>query len=199
MPVKRTDSEALFRQMASDYAEREGAELLREKAELERTVTEFPTPALDRRVLGHIRAGRRRRYFQGFALAAACVALMFAIPRLMGLEDSGTASQPPAASDAAAAESAQAPAESSVEAAPSYEMIPLSFTLPENLSVSAVEQDRGQTIYHLDDTRLDNVVMTLEYAADSEDPDPFGALRPLEIGGATAYGESTADYSLLRF
>jgi hypothetical protein len=58
-----------------------------------------------------------------------------------------------------------------------------------------VEQDVGKTIYYLDNTRLDDAVVTLEYA---ELPDISG-LTVYEINGQPAYGKYSPDYSALIF
>ncbi len=65
--------------------------------------------------------------------------------------------------DAAAGESLPEATEETGQPGGGYGIIPLNAELPDNFTISAVEQDVGRTVYYLDEQNEDDVVMTLEY------------------------------------
>jgi hypothetical protein len=175
--MENKNNDALFRDMAGQYAEGYGAALRREAAELARRGVAYNTPELDARVKALTKRARPRAYrYRWLGLAAACLLLVL-LPLLRVTRD--------APSDAPAP-----PSDTGLE------LLALSFTLPENLSVARAEADNGQSVYHLTDARRDDVVMTLEaaYGGFSED-----GLRAIPVGGSVAYARSGGDYSLLTF
>jgi len=62
--------------------------------------------------------------------------------------------------------------------------------------VASVEQDVGKTVYRLTDSKMDDVVMTLERSGDISQ---YDTLIELSIGGRSAFGSSGNGYSLLAF
>ncbi|HBU11373.1 MAG TPA: hypothetical protein DEB31_01165, partial [Clostridiales bacterium] len=100
------------------------------------------------------------------------------------------------AEDAAAGGMEDGAAAVQEESGSGNEVIPLGFTLPDNFSVTAVEQDVGKTVYYLQDMRLDDVVLTLERSDGFIVPD---GMSEYEINGQTAYGVYKPDYSFLTF
>lgn len=74
-------------------------------------------------------------------------------------------------------------------------IIPLSFALPPNLMVASVEEDNGKSIYYLQNTQADDVVLTLEYADEYD----FAGLDTAQINGSTVYYKYRSDYSLVTF
>ncbi|MCL2695162.1 MAG: hypothetical protein FWE69_02420, partial [Clostridiales bacterium] len=79
---------------------------------------------------------------------------------------------------------------------PAFEIIPLSFALPKNLSVADVEQDEAQTIYYLDDQWQDDIVLVLAETDTLTKPDGAAAIS---INGQTAWGLSEDGYQKLIF
>ena len=62
--------------------------------------------------------------------------------------------------------------------------------------MAAMEQDGEKTIYHLDDSMLDDVVITLERSGDIS---RYDTLTEIPIGGRNAFGSSGNGYNLLAF
>ena len=171
------NNEKLLKGIADRYVERYGEALRAELGE----VPVRETPVLDWRVKRRIQAKRRRRVLMAAGSIAAVLLIAVMLPRLW--EDRAqlpldTQAQPGA-----------------TPGQPQYETIPLGFTLPTNFSVAHVEQDRGKTIYHLENELRDDVVLVLEKSAHVE----TAGLAKIPIGAYTAYGEFYADYSVLTF
>lgn len=185
-------ADALFEQMARSYVEQYGKELGQELEELEKHEIPAATPSLDRRVHRAVYAPARRRNMRILGALAACLVLVLLVPRLMSLqlpESAGEAQSSAVAEDAAPQESAM-PNEDLL-------LIPLSFELPDNLSVENSELDNGKTIYYLHNTQLDDVVMTLEKT--TAENVAHDGLVEIQINQSTAYGMSGPDYNLLTF
>lgn len=171
----------LFTRIARQYAEHEG-EKLKQAA---RTLPEQPTPALDARVKGGVRALKRQKVLSitGAVAAAAVVAFLLLPNRVQ---------KPPAGSEALrptpgfSADSPAAPAE----------MLPLGFKLPESFSVANAELDNGMTVYTLENEMDERVMLTMKKSGDVRD---VSGLRRYEINSSYAYGAYYADYSLLTF
>lgn len=178
MPLKKKadsrqqNGDALFRQLAGRYVEAEGASLRRELEQMQETP---PDLLLDAKVRMGIRKRRKGWAAVGMAAAAACVVLVLALPRFLG--------------------GVLAPSSSGEETDGTVSSIAFTATLPANLSVADTRQDKGQTIYYLEDTQGDDVVMTLERAPL---PDTTG-MDVRRIDGTRVYTRTTADYALLMF
>lgn len=177
MTPNRTDD--ALRALARRYAEQSGTQLNREIASVQSQGAVWNTSRLDRRVLTR---RRTRNAVIATLAAAACVALVFISPIVQNLT-----STPPSAD-----------AQGYVMRDPSaeYEIIPLGFTLPANLTESGFTQDYEKSVYTLSDNLLDDVVLTLEPYTDSA---LFASLAPLTIDGGGVYYTSTADFKLLTF
>lgn len=176
MPLKPNDAERFYKQLAERYMEREGEqyrqELMQQPAVL--------TPRLDRRVLGRLRRKNAVRWISGAAAAAAALLLVVGLlPRLLR----GFDGPPPADSASPSASAADT-------------LLPLNFTLPDNLRVASSELDNGQSIYRLREVAQDHVVLVMEPADTFAAPDGFS---PLSINGSIAYARRTRDYNLLTF
>jgi len=202
-------SEKAYKRIADDYLQEYGAQLRRELNQLERSSAGSITPALDRRVRRGTGAGKRARYLRYTGLIAACLVLGVMTPFLLQLSSGGgsssspgsQASAPPGSVSSGSAPSTAAPAAppAAVPATPPppvYETLPLSFDLPAQFTVAAVEQDIEKTVYHLADDKLDDVVLTLERSGDLS---RYDMLVALSIGGQDAFGSSGGGYSLLAF
>lgn len=204
MDENRADQ--LFKQIASDYVRQYGSELRQELAELEQQNVRYVTPRMDRAVKAFGKSNRTKRYLQGFSALAACILLVLLIPIIFIQNNNlSTAPQaPPARQNATALEEAADYAEDMQNAPPMIEsekaagpeLMPLSFALPENFSVADAKLDNGKSVYHLADTGLDDVVLTMEIA---EQPDEYEGLTELTINDSSAYARATPDYKLLAF
>lgn len=226
--MRQINSDALFRQIAFEYAEEYGKSLKNELLELEREDVLRTTPRLDRKVLGEVAARKRRRAFRVIGALAACLLLAVLVPRMLDLSQNATQSQlSPSAPSAGLAVEEAAPETAVEEAAPfdapeweimeepaateeeatadaqepvtgggAVGIIPLSFALPDNLSIIAIEQDNERSIYYLSDVLQDDVVLTLEET--DREPETEG-LASITINDSVAYGVAGPDYSLLTF
>ncbi|MGI6404176.1 MAG: hypothetical protein ACOX0K_08235 [Oscillospiraceae bacterium] len=79
MPNQHKDD--LFRQIASNYVDAWGQSLQEEQKELEQDSALSLTPRLDRKVLGYVTARKRRRKIGALSALAACLLLVFLLPR----------------------------------------------------------------------------------------------------------------------
>jgi len=75
-------------------------------------------------------------------------------------------------------------------------VIQLAFAMPDQFSIARVEQDDGQTIYFLNDTLRDDVVLTLEHG---DAPNLRADMMEVDLGQTTAHALHTPDYSVLTF
>lgn len=219
-------NELHMKKLASTYAEQYGKELLQELSSMESQGERHATPAFDMRIRREQAAQRRRRTLRlGSAAAAACLALLLVLPGILrtwrdgeshggltpGVEAPG-AEAPGAVTPGVVTPEVEVPgwstpesvlrppdeAESVLPPPAAYEVLPLSIRLPENFTVANQAQDYGKTIYYIEDAFADHVVVTLEKIKDAA-PGDKSPLREFSIGGETAYGLYTADYSLLTF
>jgi len=211
----RNDFENMLKNIADDYAESYGGDLRREMEELEKG-PEMITSGLDAKVQFAVKAARRKkasRIMGVLAAGAACLLVAFVAPAVYRQAISSAPASSEKAVQEAAGEAPEYPADdagyaepeaggeagvSPTEgASPGYgEIIPLSVELPDNFTISTVEQDVGKTIYHLDNTEMDDAVVTMERTQDM--PDVTG-LNQYDINGHTAYGKYLPDYSVLVF
>ncbi len=83
------------------------------------------------------------------------------------------------------------------DAGASTQLMPLPFSLPENFTVEKSEVDDGQSIYYLNNTLQDDVVLTMEYADDTEKL--FEGLTPYDLDGTPVYLRSSGGYNFLTF
>lgn len=218
---KHDTLELLFKRIATDYIDTYGEELRAEHTALSQSNVEQITPSLDAKVKRGKDAIRRSRFTRGFGIVAACALIAIILPVLYqqsqttpnevpALEQAAVYSQAPsaAAEEAIAKDSlgeapvAEAPAmeeptaEDTLSGQQAYQPIPLGFELPEQFSISKQAQDKGKTIYYLNNTELDDVVLTMQFA--SELPDTSG-LKEVPINTSIAYGEYNPDFSRLVF
>ncbi len=166
MPLKPTsETDRMFKELARRYVEIEGDAL---HQELRQQPAAAYTPQLDRKVRRHTRGQVLRLAAVGVACAAACLLAVIALPALFH-------SAVPAPVDSLSKEG-------------------FPFSLPVNLTVSAVQQDQGKRIVYLKDTHADDVVLTMEEA---ESPPSGTNLTAQSLGGQTVYIRQTPDYQLL--
>ncbi|MDR2939344.1 MAG: hypothetical protein LBV08_03375 [Clostridiales bacterium] len=80
-----------------------------------------------------------------------------------------------------------------------HEIINLSFTPPENFSISKIMQDKGETIYYIEDKFEDDVTLTVQKKQSPlSGPEIFG-LKEILINDKKAYIIQKNDYSILKF
>lgn len=198
--MKTPRGEDLFRHIANEYADAYGAQLKEEQRALEQSGVTPVTPGLDRRVKELIQRKNSRRFVRIGATIAACLVLAVLTPFAMRQNSGNFAAQPdatPAAPSESAAQAEIAPDLSEeADAAPAYEILPLSFALPEQFAVDHVELDRAQSVYYLSDEMRDDVVMRMELTPMPVDPQQYTLL---EIGGYPTYVYATGDYNLMTF
>lgn len=166
MPLKPTpETDRIFKELARRYVELEGDAL---RQELRQQPTAPYTPQLDRKVRRHTRGRILRCAAAAVSCAAACLLAVIVLPALFH-------------------SAVPAPADSLSE-----ERLP--FSLPVNLTVSAVQQDQGKRIVYLKDIHADDVVLTMEEAESL----PSGTnLTAQSLGSQTVYTRQTPDYQLL--
>lgn len=190
--MKKRNSEEIYRHIAGQYVESYGEQLKKEQQELTQSGVTPITPGLDRKVR-RISRRKNRRFLHIGATIAACLALAVMAPFVLrpGLDSAGTPSSDASSSAPAAPDSSDAPAPQ-----PVYEILPLSFTLPEQFSVDHVELDRERSVYYLADSLSDDVVLVLEKTDRPIDTQQYTALK---IGGHDAYAYASGDYNLITF
>lgn len=83
-----------------------------------------------------------------------------------------------------------------VSSEPKYELITLNVNLPQNYYVSQIKQDKEETIYYINNSANDDVILTVKKS--DEDIEREG-LKEISIKNSVAYGLAKADYSILKF
>ncbi len=159
-----------FKKLASLYLEEDGRRLRQEMAALPDIQPYYP----DRTVREIIKKEKSRRQWRQWSAIAAAAVLFFIGSRFM-LFERPVPTAPPEVK---------------------YELISLSFALPEHFNVTYMEQDKEKTIYYITDKHLDDVILSVERTKALAPPDTFTEIR---IGEKTAYGYASADYQILQF
>ncbi len=187
--MNKPDFEIKLRLAARLESEREGRDALAELSELNAlggvgTFHEFS--ALDKKVRGFSRPRRRALRYGSLAAGLILVVLLSVMRPLW------QASPPPLYPG----DTATAPDSLPGGTPADTRLIPLSFTLPERMTVASAELDNGESVYHLEDAARDDVVLKLRREPEAES---FEGLSPFELDGITAYSVSTPDYKLVAF
>lgn len=176
------DKDNFFRDVARRYAEADGNRLKQELAEMNRYPV-YSDPLLDARLrrrvdeYKQIQSRRRQSRMKTWPLIAAAAALFVIISGILPVIFSlNNYNEPPMTSEG------------------EYEIIPLTFALPPNLSVESVEQDKGQSVYYLSDQFGDDVVMTLETGSPVIDRQ---GLVLIHIKEHPVYVYESGDYNLM--
>ena len=215
-------NDELLRHIAGIYAERYGEELKDEYEKLMQDGTSYPSSHMQRRVRSATTQKKYIRYLSAVAGLAACIAIILLVQYIPQVNQKETDAMPqnsPAHdtsiqntqhhdapiqdmhSDAASAPGAPSN-DSSVQetstlpADQDYEIIPLSFIPSNRFTQTDFTQDREKSVYSFEDSFGDDVVMTLERAANVPNAD---RMTRLDIGGAVMYAEAEEGYCLLSF
>jgi len=173
------EKEKLLQDLARMYTEEYGKALKKEHVLLEQNGDVYPTQNLERRVMETVYPQKRtwHNYFRTIAAVAAVLVLV-----IVGIQMLHTTSTP----DFSA----------TVPSPVHFEVIPLSFSVPEGFTNTGFEQDNEKSIYYFEDYRNDNVVLVMEKS--EQKPDPAGRTL-IDINGSTAYAAREEGYSLLTF
>ena len=181
--------DVIFEKMAKTYADNLGQNL---KEELRNTHINLDTTVLDEKVSKEVARVKRkskiisiRKYAKIIIPAVASLLLIFIFTR------GGDTSLD---SDKLAMEQS----DSTQSSEPIQgEFIPLSYPLPPNLSVVNQELDNGMTIYQLEDTYNDDVVMQLAYV-EAIDYDVEG-MQKIIVNGESVYATIEDSYQKITF
>jgi len=188
-------NEYQYKKIADEYLREYGAELRRELEAIEQRPSVTGTPSLDRRVSRGVAAHKRTRYTKYAGLIAACLAIALLTPFIIRFYPSWTGTTAPDAYSPAPTSSLPAPPMEPPKAQQS-EVLPLSLSIPGQFDMESVAQDGEKTIYHLNDSKLDDVIITMERSGDIS---RYDSLIEIPIGGHSVFGSSGNGYNLLAF
>ena len=252
--------DAMFRQMAARYVDKEGDRLRAENEAIAAIEPFAVSKGFNEKVYSKIRREKYTRAYYALGAVAACLMVAFiGIVAMNGINGANSrtgapaslqaagsmpgdaaggaqgdmaaskaAGMPPAAAvdsqgDAAGGAAGGAAGEATIdllgEMAPdspgdaegfgdaaAYEAITLSFRLPANLSVTDVKQDRGQTVFYIDNAESDDIVLIAEMSEQAGGTGRFdgaefqrNGLRPISINNVELYAVARADYSYVTF
>jgi len=193
------DENKLYEKIASQYVELCGEKLLREADE----IPSLSTPGLDKKVSLRMKMGKLRRNLAGLGTLVATLLLLLLLPRMLQIFSGNEFMAEPSSGvmEESSAGGIMTPSLSPVEEEGGnqveIEALPLNVTLPHNFDVVEVEVDQGQTIYHLAETSMDHVVLTLRET--DEKPEVEEGLQEIVINDKTVYGSDRGDYRILLF
>lgn len=182
-------NEDIYKKLAETYMDSLGSELMAEHEDIKNTP--IPVERTDYLVQKGIKQPAKSNISRIFnakwaAGIAAALVILIAIPFVYQ-----TITNYPQTSDINQEE------EAASEGIPSAELLPLSFNLPSNLSVTDSKLDNGVSIYYLADKFLDDIVLQMQPAGNA-DLDT-SSLQQIEINGKHAYAGSFSDYNILEF
>lgn len=179
--MKNKDNEQWLKDLTSQYVKLDGEHLKKEL--LGADYPAYNTVRLDKKVARRLKKSRIKYYSIGIAaMAAACLCILL-------LNQQFSSDQ--AGQDLLITE--DAPAHSIEE---EYEVLKLTARLPDEFSVSHIEQDQAQTIYYIQNEKNDDVVLTMEKNQLDQN---YKELTEITFEGDSAYGASYEDYSILAF
>jgi hypothetical protein len=197
--------ERILKEWANIYVETYGSSLLREREALRQQNVRYATPRADRLVkeLSQGQQGHKKRSKTPFfvaSAAAACLVLFigaFAVLSSIStsiLPQSEVAQSPEPDMGAAPEASAQG---DSLQSDSMAELQPLDFNLPAQFSVASTRVDQGQSIYKLDNSLHDDVVLTMQQPLGEDDG--VAEMDSVLIDGKTVPAIVQDEYKLLRF
>ena len=210
--------ELLLADMAVLFVTKEGEKLLEENRYY---CNKAPFPIstnFDRRVLNRIRMDKyKRSTFIISSIAASILILFISFNVLLNLNKNlnknGDQSQAPNSQLADSLLDGDNEGER-VDSSPNnvssgsinFEMINLTFELPPGYSILDVKQDKGETIYHIQNPGYDNVIMTLEKSVEVGGTGVFDAdmliksgLCEIEMNNTKLYAIAKTDFSKFVF
>ena len=183
------DSE-IFRNIAMSYVETDGEILKQELSQL--TQEKSADISQELRMRARINEVKKKRLtIKAASMAATAAAVLFLV---ISIAPNFFTNNADYEMDYSAEETYQTTKAQIGESSQSnYKVVPLSFTLPQNLTVAGMEQDKGQSIYYLQDIMGDDVVLILE---ETDRPAETESMRLIYINGLPVYVRETNDYNL---
>jgi hypothetical protein len=200
----------VYKEWADRYVEHYGQTLLEKQKMLDEQKIAYATPRADAQMQQLMRGHqaspedqrsqeqqkRRRQSIAPLFAAAAALLVMFIGASVVLLQFSGQIfnSTTPSQSEP----SASSPTDTNNTSADSTDAIrPLDFMLPVQFSVASVELDNGETIYHLNNSRYDNAVLTIR--APESNNNWMDGLDKVYIDGNPVSAKLRDEYKLLVF
>jgi len=180
------NSDKLFKRMASTYADLYGQAQKRDHELLNAQNTRYITPRMDGTIGEIIKKKKKRTTSIWISTIAAAACFVIAVTALSGLwaKQGSLETEDTAPGD-----------QDSVVMREGF--ISMSFDTGPQYHISDTDYDNGKSIYYVDNTALDNIVMILEKS--DEDFKEYQKLTRMSVAGVIAYGIYRADYSLLAF
>lgn len=169
----------MWKELASKYADEDGARLKAEAEKLDLEGCRLPDQEMDRRLMERIRRQPKSNVIKLLWSLAACVVIFLLSSPILNRSMTNQSKAPEAVYEE---ESGGAEA--------------VSFSLPSGYEISTTTVDQGETIYYIEHSKQDDVVLVVRPGTLELDDD---SLEPVAIGTVTAYGKQTADYSILKF
>lgn len=182
--MNKNKDDEIFGYIAKEYQNELGKQLHKENQLID--TMKIDTAGLDKKVRRGTK--KRRNIIQFSAAIAAGLLLLLGLPLMYSSQTANmeTADQPNKIEETAASSDDSSAA------------IELSFTLPDNFTLTRTEQDKEMSVYYLADSNKDPVVMQLT-PADSNVEIPAENLKQIDIDGHTVYAISQDSYNLITF
>lgn len=185
-----SEQDKAFGELARRYTKAYGESLMAENRELRSRKVNLPKA--DQAVKCLLIQSRRRMFYLIGGLAAACLVLVAVWPVKNGLEKIGTQMI------AEETQSSSGPQnQPGLSGQTSGELIPLAFSLPENLTVKESLVDQGQSVYLLADRLQDDVVLIVERLDSQAEAADTNEMIVVEINGHQVYVRGDAAYQQL--
>lgn len=188
--MKKQDD--IFKELASKYTEIDGKMLRDQLIEVEKENQINISRGLDNSIYQKIRNHKSKKYITRVGQAAACLLIMF----LSGYLFNHIIADTPQNFDTVEYSGNLQSVTGDVQNSNNDTIIRLTATLPENFSISNVEQDNGETIYYIVDANKDNVILSICKSDDALDTE---GLKQINIDGTPVYVLTKNDYTLLKF
>jgi hypothetical protein len=206
--------ERILKEWANTYVEAYGSGLLREREAMRQQNVRYATPRADRlvRELSQGQPGqpgqqdRKKRskapLFVGAAAAACLVLFIGAFAVLGSISD---VILPPSQTVDNTPPGATAPGENAAPGTPGAtapqdswtELKPIGFNLPSQFTVAESKFDKGQSIYKLDNSLHDDVILTMQQPTGEDDG--VAEMDSVLIDGKAVPAIVQDEYKLLRF
>lgn len=195
-----SEADKVFGELARRYAKAYGEKLMAEHQELRSQKVNLPKA--DQAVKRLIRQRRQRMFYLIGGLAAACLVLAVAWPVRHGMfpglnTNEEAKNQIIAKENQSESRPPDQPGQAGQPGQTSSELIPLAFSLPENMTVKATMVDQGQSVYLLAERGQDDVVLIMEKWDDQAEAADITEMIVVEINGHQVYVRSEAAYQQL--
>jgi hypothetical protein len=205
----------VFKELADRYVEIDGQFLLQEQRALEEQRISYPTPRSDAQIRLLVGGHKKSKKAPILAIAAALLVAFIGASAVFlqygeQLFPSLTPSQnAPADGDVTdvipgdsggATPDGQGTSSDGLSDSPgAAQLHPINFELPAQFSVADSKLDNGETIYHLDNSKNDDVVMTIKDAGAKTSSEQTGNLDEVYIDGTVVTAKLRDEFKLLTF